>query len=165
MFHSALTLANCCHMCRLSGFTMSRRISRNPNTTTERPYSHAASPTEITHTAVAWIPLSESTRACVFAYVASTETDACSRLDLQTESVNHLGQHSDAISSINFAREQSVHLYLVSSLTIRSRRSSRPKIRSSLGLGTGQFVSGTPEPQTLSKHLTNSPNAFTTWTS
>ena len=35
------------------------------------------------------------------------------RLDLETERINHLGQHADAISSINFSREQSEHVPLV----------------------------------------------------
>ncbi|EIW54728.1 WD40 repeat-like protein [Trametes versicolor FP-101664 SS1] len=48
--------------------------------------------------------------ACCFsdgnhAYSGGLDTSV-RELDLQTESVNHLGQHSDAISSINFAREQ-----------------------------------------------------------
>ena len=29
------------------------------------------------------------------------------RLEFETEKMNHLGQHSDAISSMNWAREQS----------------------------------------------------------
>ena len=34
------------------------------------------------------------------------------RLDFETERINHLGQHSDAISSVNFSRDQSKYVFL-----------------------------------------------------
>ena len=88
--------------------TTSPQMSKKQNSTIEQPYSRHASPTRPTASAAAWIRLSESKSHLYMHPLRPVNTSRPAyRLELETEKVNHLGQHSDAISSMCWAREQS----------------------------------------------------------
>ena len=85
-------------------------MNRNPSTTIEPPCSHAASPTQPMDIVVDWILPSESELLSPSPSPSSLYINMFHRLlrlEFETEKMNHLGQHSDAISSMNWAREQS----------------------------------------------------------
>ena len=91
--------------------TMSLQTSKRRNSTIERQYWHVLS--ERVQGRLAEGSITEYASAHLYLDLPCFPADACTyddgaRLDLETERMVYLGNHSNAVSAMNFAREQSM---------------------------------------------------------
>ena len=98
------------HPSRLWDYTTSIQMNRSQNMIIVQPFWHVVSPVLTVHTVEA-LTLRFGSMSCLTSpYRDSMRLSLHVRLDLNTEKINHLGQHSNAISAMNYSKDLSASI-------------------------------------------------------